>query len=113
MDGGAAWSSVTDTAAIAAGTLSAGAKHVCNNADLQSPLRYPGGKRQLVPFFVEILKLNGLTPLELFVEPFAGGAAVSLHLLASDAVEKVTLAERDPLVYLNPPSKTFSTLRSA
>src|SRR5690349_20618069 len=72
-------------------------KPVANNADMRSPLRYPGGKRQLVPFFMEILKVNGLTPLELFVEPFAGGAAVSLHLLAFDAVTSVSLAERDPL----------------
>jgi DNA adenine methylase len=103
MNDSAAGSSTTVGAAkgegAAAGGLKTPARPVCNNADLQSPLRYPGGKRQLVPFFVEILKLNGLTPLELFVEPFAGGAAVSLHLLASDAVENVILAEHDPLVY--------------
>lgn len=74
-------------------------RRVCNNDDLQSPLRYPGGKRQLVPFVTELLKLNGMAPLELFVEPFAGGAAVSLHLLASGSVDHVVLAERDPLVY--------------
>jgi DNA adenine methylase len=74
-------------------------KRVCNNDDLQSPLRYPGGKRQLVPFFIDILKINGLAPLELFVEPFTGGAAVSLHLLASGAADKIILAERDPLLY--------------
>jgi DNA adenine methylase len=74
-------------------------RRVCNNDDLQSPLRYPGGKRQLVPFFVDLLKINGLTPLELFIEPFSGGAAVSLHLLAAGAVEHVVLAERDPQVY--------------
>lgn len=74
-------------------------RKICNNDDLQSPLRYPGGKRQLVPFLVETVKLNGLAPLELFIEPFAGGGAASLHLLASGAAEKVVLAERDPLLY--------------
>ncbi|MFD8932882.1 DNA adenine methylase [Streptomyces mirabilis] len=69
------------------------------NADLHSPLRYPGGKRQLVPFFVDLLKLNGQAPLPVFVEPFAGGAAVSLHLLAAGLVESVVLADLDPLVY--------------
>jgi DNA adenine methylase len=74
-------------------------KRVCNNDDLQSPLRYPGGKRQLVPFVIDVLKLNGLAPLELFVEPFAGGAAVSLHMLVTGAADHVVLAERDPLLY--------------
>lgn len=69
------------------------------NADLHSPLRYPGGKRQLVPFFADLLKLSCDTPLDLFVEPFAGGAAVSLHLLAAGLVEHVILADLDPLVY--------------
>ncbi|QKW29144.1 DNA adenine methylase [Streptomyces seoulensis] len=69
------------------------------NPDLHSPLRYPGGKRQLVPFFVDLLKLNGRTPLPLFIEPFTGGAAVSLHLLAADLVDQVVLADLDPLVY--------------
>ncbi|MFD1541546.1 DNA adenine methylase [Nonomuraea guangzhouensis] len=72
---------------------------VGRNAELRSPLRYPGGKRQLVPFFVDLLKLNGKSPLDLFIEPFAGGAAVSLHLLAAGLVERVVLADLDPLVY--------------
>ncbi|MFH9804002.1 DNA adenine methylase [Streptomyces albidoflavus] len=69
------------------------------NADLHSPLRYPGGKRQLVPFFVDLLKLNGQSPLPLFIEPFAGGGAVSLHLLSAGLVDAVVLADLDPLVY--------------
>lgn len=81
------------------GSAGASRKRVCNNDDLQSPLRYPGGKRQLVPFVIDMLKLNGLAPLELFIEPFAGGAAVSLHLLATGAADHVVLAERDPLLY--------------
>ena len=66
------------------------------NSNLQSPLRYPGGKRQLVPFFTDLLKLNGNSPLDLFIEPFAGGAAVSLHLLATGLVDHVILADLDP-----------------
>ena len=88
-----------DEAGTEAGSPGAPRKRVCNNDDLQSPLRYPGGKRQLVPFVIEVLKLNGLAPLELFIEPFAGGAAVSLHLLATGTADHVVLAERDPLLY--------------
>lgn len=37
-------------------------------------------------------------PPKLFVEPFCGGASVSLGLLAQDVVERVLLADLDPLV---------------
>lgn len=64
---------------------------------LLSPLRYPGGKRRLVPFIAETLKLNGFHPL-LFVEPFAGGASVAFQLLSDGVVERIGLIDRDPLV---------------
>ena len=63
----------------------------------QSPLRYPGGKRRLADYIVEVLRLNKAKP-KLFVEPFAGGASVSLHLLSNGLVEKIALGEKDPLV---------------
>ena len=74
-------------------------RRVSSKQDLYSPLRYPGGKRQMVSFFVELLRINKMVPLEVFVEPFAGGAAVSLHLLASGLVDRIVLADLDPLVY--------------
>lgn len=64
---------------------------------LLSPLRYPGGKRRLVAYIAEALKLNDLHPA-LFVEPFAGGASVALQLLADGAVDRVGLIDKDPLV---------------
>ncbi len=64
---------------------------------ITSPLRYPGGKRRLAAFIAETLSLNGLRP-RLFVEPFAGGASVSLQLLKDDKVEAIALGEKDPLV---------------
>ena len=66
-------------------------------ATILSPLRYPGGKRRLVSFVKEALRLNGLRP-DLYVEPFAGGASVALQLLNDGAVERIGLWERDPLV---------------
>ena len=62
-----------------------------------SPLRYPGGKGKLACYIAATLRLNSLKP-KLFVEPFAGGAAVSLYLLQAGLVERIGLAEKDPLL---------------
>jgi DNA adenine methylase len=62
-----------------------------------SPLRYPGGKRRLMPYVAAALEENRLQP-DLFVEPFAGGASVALELLATARVRRIGLAERDPYV---------------
>lgn len=64
---------------------------------LISPLRYPGSKRRLVGRLENIIEDNQLTP-ELFIEPFAGGASVSLELLNKNIVEAIGLIELDPLV---------------
>jgi len=66
-------------------------------AGLQSPLRYPGGKRRLAEYIGEVLKINEIRP-KLFVEPFAGGASVSLNLLSNGLVDKIAIGEKDPLV---------------
>jgi DNA adenine methylase len=62
-----------------------------------NPLRYPGGKRWLTPYIERIFDINSIRP-HLFVEPFAGGAGVSLQLLCSDKVEAIGLADKDPLI---------------
>lgn len=62
-----------------------------------SPLRYPGGKRRLVPYIAEALRVNNLQP-DLFVEPFAGGASVALELAATGVVRQVGLADLDPWI---------------
>ncbi|MHB1011677.1 MAG: DNA adenine methylase [Minisyncoccota bacterium] len=62
-----------------------------------SPLRYPGAKRWLAQYISETLQHNGKNP-DLFVELFAGGAAVGLHLLATDAVGKVLFVDVDPMI---------------
>ncbi|MEA2407520.1 MAG: adenine methylase [Thermoleophilaceae bacterium] len=69
---------------------------VCRR-NVLSPLRYPGGKRRLVPYVAAALAANGLKP-KLLVEPFAGGASVSLELAAIGAVEQIGIADADPLV---------------
>jgi len=66
-------------------------------ASILSPLRYPGAKRRLAGYVAEVLRLNSLRP-KVLVEPFAGGASVSLQLLNDDLVETIALGERDPLL---------------
>jgi DNA adenine methylase len=65
---------------------------------LLSPLRYPGAKRQLIPFFRDLL-LAQPARVQTFVEPFAGGASISLYLAVTGLVDRVVIAERDPLLY--------------
>jgi len=62
-----------------------------------SPLRYPGSKRKLLPAIRQLIDGNIPHP-ELFVEPFCGGASVSLGLLELGAVQRALLADLDPLV---------------
>ena len=63
-----------------------------------SPLRYPGGKSALTPFFADVLRMNGLLD-GVYVEPFAGGAGVGLALLYSELVGRVILNDADPCIY--------------
>lgn len=62
-----------------------------------SPLRYPGSKRQLLPWIVELLLLNGQP--QTFIEPFAGGASVGLYIATAGLAERVVLGDADELVY--------------
>ena len=63
-----------------------------------TPLRYPGGKSQLTPLIVDILKQNDLVYGE-YAEPFAGGAGIAMSLLLNDYVSKVYLNDIDPAIY--------------
>lgn len=61
-----------------------------------SPLRYPGGKRKLAPYVAHSIAQSG--GAKLFVEPFAGGASVSISLLEAGTVDLIGLCDADPLV---------------
>ena len=58
----------------------------------RSPLRYPGGKTWLVPHIREWL--NQTKP-EILIEPFAGGAIVSLTAVMEDLVPAAVMVEID------------------
>lgn len=68
----------------------------CTRSDI-SPLRYPGGKRKLAPLIADLISKTRVRPA-LFVEPFAGGASVSISLLEADYVDMIALVDADPLV---------------
>ena len=61
-----------------------------------TPLRYPGGKNKLAKQFEEICRKNNIST---FIEPYAGGAGVSLFLLLNNVVKNVILNDLDPLIY--------------
>ncbi|MHB2006655.1 MAG: DNA adenine methylase [Acidobacteriaceae bacterium] len=60
----------------------------------RSPFRYPGGKTWLIPIVREWLKSRAEKPSEL-IEPFAGGAIVSLTAAFEELSNRVTMVERD------------------
>ena len=63
-----------------------------------SPLRYPGGKRKITPYIKKMVKKNSLEG-GVYVEPYAGGAAVALSLLFNEYVSKIIINDVDPAIY--------------
>lgn len=68
----------------------------------QSPPRYPGAKSGLASVIGQLISAatesKQVHRVELFVEPFAGGASTALRLLGSGLVERALLADADPTV---------------
>ena len=62
-----------------------------------SPLRYPGGKNKLSNFIASLCKNNNIT--DHYIEPYAGGAAIALHLLINGYVKKITINDMDRSIY--------------
>lgn len=63
-----------------------------------SPLRYPGGKTQLTPFVIDLLRSNDLLD-GVYVEPFAGGAGIAWKLLLDNFVSSIWINDIDPAIY--------------
>jgi DNA adenine methylase len=65
-----------------------------------SPLRYPGAKSGLAAAIAQLITAStrSLGRPELFVEPFAGGASTALRLAGAGTVDRILLADADPLV---------------
>lgn len=63
-----------------------------------SPLRYPGGKSRIADFIKQIIKDNKLLD-GVYVEPYAGGAAVALSLLMSEYVSRIIINDKDRSIF--------------
>jgi DNA adenine methylase len=63
-----------------------------------SPLRYPGGKGKLARFVTSVIRENDLQD-GLYVEPYAGGAAVALELLLTGVVRRIAINDLNGPIY--------------
>ena len=63
-----------------------------------SPLRYPGGKGKLASF-MEMLIIESGHRGGIYIEPFAGGAAVAIELLEREVVSEVVINDLDKGIY--------------
>lgn len=69
-----------------------------NKMRRETPLRYPGGKARLGPFFGELINTNGLQD-GIYIEPYAGGAGVAIYLLLGEFVSSIYINDVDEAVY--------------
>lgn len=60
-----------------------------------SPLRYPGGKGKLGPFFARILA-GQAAAIAAYAEPYAGGAGAGLYLLSEGHIEQLLINDLNP-----------------
>jgi DNA adenine methylase len=72
--------------------------HVNRRLKHFSPLRYPGGKAKLASYVKSIIVENGLSD-GVYVEPFAGGAAVAMELLLQEYVSEIHINDVSRPVY--------------
>lgn len=63
-----------------------------------TPLRYPGGKTQLTPLVIDLVRANNLYG-GVYAEPFAGGAGIAWRLLLNGDMTEVWLNDIDPAVF--------------
>lgn len=77
---------------------------------ITSPLRYPGGKAKLFPYFVELIRKNRLFGAE-YCEPYAGGAGLAIQLLIHGFVDQVSINDIDQSICAFWVSVLFDTER--
>ncbi|EEI27843.1 DNA adenine methylase [Corynebacterium glucuronolyticum] len=63
-----------------------------------TPLRYPGGKSQLIPLVGKLLDASQ-ERIGLYAEPYCGGAGVALNLLLRDRVDYIAINDADRSIY--------------
>lgn len=77
--------------------METGQQHMTSKLANYSPFRYPGGKTWLLPSLRAWIASLG-TEINLFVEPFAGGAVASLAAIFENWSDHALLAELDMCV---------------
>ena len=81
----------------------------------KTPLRYPGGKSQLIPFVRHTINLNNLKDV-VYCEPFSGGAGVAIDQLLNRESATIILNDYDIAIYsfwyavFNETDKLISTI---
>ncbi len=60
-----------------------------------SPLRYPGGKGKLGPYFARLLA-DQATKITTYAEPYAGGAGAGLYLLSEGYTDRLLINDLNP-----------------
>jgi DNA adenine methylase len=75
---------------------------------ITSPLRYPGGKAKLYPFFNNLITENRLFG-SAYYEPYAGGAGLAIQLLVNGFVRSISINDIDQSIYAFWQSALFST----
>lgn len=68
-----------------------------NSMKFYSPLRYPGGKNKLAKFVALVCEKNNINGH--YIEPYAGGASVAIHLLVNGFVKEITINDFDRSIY--------------
>lgn len=63
-----------------------------------TPLRYPGGKGKLAAYVKEIIRSNDLFD-GVYIEPYAGGAAIALELLFQEFVSQIHINDLSQPIY--------------
>lgn len=63
-----------------------------------TPLRYPGGKSQMTPLVLDVMRANDLLQC-FYCEPFAGGAGIACRLLVAGAVSEAWINDIDPAIH--------------
>ncbi|MGP1717645.1 MAG: DNA adenine methylase [Methylophilus sp.] len=71
---------------------------MAGNSNPLTPLRYPGGKSSFAPYVKSIIENNNLRG-GVYMEPYAGGAAVGLDLLFNDICERIVINDLDLGIY--------------
>lgn len=67
-------------------------------ADVKTPLRYPGGKSLLTDYFERFITENDLKNV-IYAEPYCGGAGAAINLLLTNKVDKIILNDADISIY--------------